>query len=155
MGVFEKAFDEFSTELPRLKREGIRIRFVGDRKRLVPHLMKKMQELEVATAGGTGTVALAVSYGGRPDIVQAARQLCAEGAEITEETIREHLWTSDIPDPDLIIRPGGERRLSNFLLWGSAYSELAFSDTLWPDFTPAELERHFADYTERERRHGV
>jgi undecaprenyl diphosphate synthase len=169
MGVFDEAFDALERELPRLVEGGVRVRFLGDRARFSPRLQGRMLAFEHATAGhhansaasgnggvvAQGTIALAVSYGGRADIAQAASALLRDGAPATEASLAEHLWTAGIPDPDLIIRPGGERRLSNFLTWQSAYSELAFSDTLWPDFSIEELEAAFADYAARERRHGA
>ncbi|MDE2173511.1 MAG: di-trans,poly-cis-decaprenylcistransferase [Patescibacteria group bacterium] len=157
MGVFTRAFDEFSSSLPHLLAAGIRIRFLGERTLFSPHLQTLMQNIEKDTErGASGTIALAVSYGGRADIVQAVNHFLKEapGKPFTEQDIGKMLWTADIPEPDLIIRPGGERRLSNFLTWQSVYSELAFTDTLWPDFTQEELEHIFADYALRDRRHG-
>jgi undecaprenyl diphosphate synthase len=115
-----------------------------------------MQTFEGKTAAGTeGTIAIAVSYGGRSDILQAVSALAGQGKkEITESDVTNALWTHGIPEPDLIIRTGGEKRLSNFLLWESAYAELAFTDTLWPDFSREELERIFTDFASRERRRG-
>jgi undecaprenyl diphosphate synthase len=156
MGIFERAFIEFKELLPRLKEHDIRITFIGERDRLSPRVRSLMEEIESATEGGTsGTIVLAISYGGKADILQAVNRLLKEGAkEIQSEDIDRTLWTADLPTLDLVIRPGGERRLSNFLTWQSAYSELIFTDTLWPDFTKRELETIFEEYEQRERRHG-
>ena len=115
-----------------------------------------MSGVEAKTASGKqGTIAIAISYGGRADILRAANKLIGQDIEVlTEENLSAASWLRGIPDPDLIIRTGGERRLSNFLTWQSVYSELAFTDTLWPDFSRAELEKIFADYASRDRRHG-
>jgi undecaprenyl diphosphate synthase len=156
MGIFERALEEFDTLFPKLEKEGIRIRFVGQRERLSTRLQELMEHIEEKTAAhSAGSIVLAISYGGRADIIQAANHLIEEGKEIiTEEDLSTHLWTAIVPDPDLIIRPGGEMRLSNFFTWPSAYSELAFTNTLWPDFSQEELERIFEDYASRERRRG-
>src|SRR3989344_1219147 len=156
MGIFERAFIEFKEILPRLRKDGIRINFIGERERLSPRLQSLMKEIEEATKeGGAGVGALAISYGGKADILQAVNRLIRENKTvISAEDIDRTLWTSKMPSLDLVIRPGGEKRLSNFLTWQSAYSELVFSDTLWPDFTLAELERIFGEYATRERRQG-
>jgi undecaprenyl diphosphate synthase len=113
-----------------------------------------MRDLEEKTAGRSGTLALAVSYGGRADLLSAVAALSREAVPASEESVSERLSTRGLPPLDLIIRPGGEKRLSNFLLWESAYAEIAFTDRLWPDFDEAELELIFADYAARERRRG-
>jgi undecaprenyl diphosphate synthase len=115
-----------------------------------------MSRLEELTAVGTeGTFAFALSYGGRTDLLQAVNTLIQKDLDsVTEEEVRGALWTHDIPQPDAIIRTGGDHRLSNFLLWESAYAELFFTNTLWPDFSRDELEEIFQSYTTRERRHG-
>jgi len=154
MGIFDAAFDELEEMLPQIKAADLGIRFIGQRDRLSKSLQGKIEELEKKTAECSGTLALAISYGGRADVVQAANALVQEGVPITEESLEKHLWTHNLPTVDLIIRPGGEHRLSNFLLWESAYSELSFTDTLWPDFGEEELESIFADFEKRERRHG-
>ena len=156
MGIFEQAFEEFKKIAERLQKHGLRMRFVGARERFSDKLQKLMQEIEESTAQGTGgTIAFAVSYGGRAEILQAVNQLIEDGQEtVTEELLGGKLWTAGIPDPDLIIRTSGEQRLSNFLTWQGVYSELAFTDTLWPDFTTGELEKIFEDYALRERRKG-
>ncbi len=154
MGIFERAFTEFEKELPQLLADGVRIRFVGERERFSVHLQELMHSLEEKTAEGAGTIAFAVSYGGHADILHAANAAAASGLPITQEAFEKHLWTAGIPEPDLIIRTGGEQRLSNFLSWQSAYSELYFYDVLWPEFTGEHLEEAFRDFSERERRGG-
>jgi undecaprenyl diphosphate synthase len=147
--AFEKWFDQFV-------QDGSKLRFIGDRGRLSESLQKLMQEAEERSAGGTkGTLAIALSYGGRPEILTAVNELLLEGREqVTEEELRAHMWTAGLADPDLIIRTGGEKRLSNFLLWQSAYSELFFTDTKWPAFTKEEFDSILEDYAARERRNG-
>ncbi|HVM59026.1 MAG TPA: polyprenyl diphosphate synthase [Candidatus Paceibacterota bacterium] len=156
MGIFERALAEFDRQLPKVHAAGIRIRFIGQRERFSPRLQELMNNIERLTADNpNGTVALAVSYGGHADIIDSVNEALAQGkTKLTEEDVTAHLSTRDLPELDLIIRPGGERRLSNFLIWQAAYSELAFTETLWPDFTLYELERIFADYAARERRRG-
>lgn len=139
----------------RLKKEGVRIFFVGDRARFPEDIQKGMVTLEDATKDSARiTLSIAVSYGGRTEIVAAACALAGEGKEITEERFAEKLWTAPMPDPDLIIRTGGEHRLSNFLPWQSVYSELFFIDTLWPDFSQKEFHAIIQEYQSRERRFG-
>jgi undecaprenyl diphosphate synthase len=156
LGIFERSFRKMEERLPKLIADGVRVRFVGQKRRFSAHLQELMQSFEDKTADGTeGTIAIAVSYGARADILEAVNSLIEKGAqEISENDLITALSTHDIPNPDLIIRTGGEKRLSNFLLFESAYAELAFTETLWPDFERAELERIFADFASRERRHG-
>ena len=150
------------SEIAELNRNGVRFRVVGDRSRLAVDTNSLIDEAELATAKNAGlTLTLALSYGGRQDIVQAARRLASETAAgrldptaIDEELFSRHLFTADIPDPDLLIRTSGEMRLSNFLLWQCAYAELAFLDVLWPDFTKQHLEQALNDFQGRERRWG-
>ena len=115
-----------------------------------------MYDVEKKTEGNTsGTVALALSYGGRPEIVNAVNALLKdEKKSVDEEDIKKHLWTAGMPDPDIIIRTGGERRLSNFLPWQSVYSELFFTDTYWPEFSKEEFLSILDTFSERERRRG-
>jgi undecaprenyl diphosphate synthase len=156
MGIFERSFAKIEERVSQLLADGARVRFIGQRERFSPELQALMRGLEEKTAQGSeGTIAIAVSYGARADIVRAVNALAAQGnAAITERDLQDTLSTRGIPEPDLIIRTGGDRRLSNFLLFESAYAELAFTDTLWPDFSRAELERIFVDFASRERRHG-
>jgi undecaprenyl diphosphate synthase len=153
MTLFERAFAE---DFAALERDGCRLRFIGDLGRLPEKLRALAAAMEQRTAGGTaGTLAVALSYGGRAEIVAAANKLIAEGkGPATEDSFRAALWSADLPNPDLIIRTGKEKRLSNFLTFQSAYSELFFEDEHWPDFTPAHLDRVFDEYAARERRRG-
>ncbi len=149
-------------ESQRLAENGIRIRFVGDRAAFHARLQREIAAAEALTASGDRMqLNIAANYGGRWDIAQAARNLCAavcEGAldldAVDESAVSARLATSGIPDPDLFIRTGGEHRISNFLLWQLAYTELYFTDVLWPDFQAADLEAAFADYASRQRRFG-
>ena len=129
--------------------------FVGRRDRAPDWLQQKMAELEAATAGETRlNLWIAFDYGGRAEIVEAARRIAESGAEVDEETFAQYLYAADMPDPDLVIRTSGELRVSNFLLWQSAYAEFVFVDTLWPDFGPDEFRRALEDYAQRRRRFG-
>jgi undecaprenyl diphosphate synthase len=156
IGIFEKAFKKIEDRLPQILEDGVRVRFIGERERFSTNLQLLMKNLEEKTsAGKEGTFAIAVSYGGRADIIQAVNTLIEKETEtVTEKDISTSLWTHEIPEPDLIIRTGGDQRLSNFLMWESAYAELFFTNTLWPDFSRDELERIFEDFSTRERRHG-
>jgi undecaprenyl diphosphate synthase len=159
MELFVEAMDR---EVDELLKNGIRLRFIGDLSKLRPNLRDAVAEAEARTAGNTRmTVYVAVSYGGRWDIVGATRRLAAaaaagaiEPAAIDEQAFARELALGDAPDPDLFIRTGGEQRISNFLLWNLAYSELYFCDCLWPDFDEAELERAFRHFSGRQRRFG-
>ncbi len=138
-----------------LAKEGIRVRFVGERERFSLDLQKVMNEAEeVSRRNVACTVWVCLSYGGRSEILQAARTLQETGADITEESFRAALWTADMPDPDLIIRTSGEKRLSGFLTWSGVYSELFFVDKHWPEFTHEDLDAVLVEYQERERRMG-
>jgi undecaprenyl diphosphate synthase len=140
-----------TAEAPELHRHDVRIRFIGRRKGVERELLEAITTAEAMTAENRLiTLFVALNYGGRAEIVDAARRF--EGD--SEEQFRRCMYAPDLRDPDLIIRTGGERRLSNFLLWQSAYSELVFSDELWPDFTRAALERALAEYGARRRRFG-
>ena len=142
-------------EVPRLLAHGVRLRVVGERAGLSAHVLAALQEAEARTAHNTALVFnVCFNYGGRWDIAHAAARLAARGEAITEISIDRELALSHVPDPDLLIRTGGEMRLSNFLLWQAAYSELYFSDKLWPDFDEAELDAAIAVYGRRERRFG-
>jgi undecaprenyl diphosphate synthase len=165
MGLFVEALDR---EVDELHRNGVRIRVIGDRTALSVRLQARIAEAEQQTAGNTGLkVQVAVSYGGRWDVVQAVRKLakqCTQGAlraeDITERDVSAALALgvledASLADPDLFIRTGGEKRISNFLLWNLAYTELYFTETLWPDFDRAEFEAALAYYAARERRFGL
>jgi undecaprenyl diphosphate synthase len=141
-------------EMTELGTEGVRTRFVGQRERFSPTLQAAMSELEKDTAANDSlTLWVCLSYGGRAEITAAAKAAAADGA-ITEESISRHLWTAGMPDPDLIIRTGGEQRLYNFLPWQSTYSELFFPDIFWPDFSVGTFNSILAEFASRERRHG-
>ena len=135
---------------------GVRFRVVGRRADLSPKIQKEIAALEESTKGGDFTLAVALSYGGRAEIIDAANAWRRENPTepLTEEGFRSYLYAPDIPDPDLIIRTSGELRTSNFLLWESAYSEYYFTDVLWPDFDRAEFDKALAAYSRRERRMG-
>lgn len=150
MELLSKGLSKIEEELQKIS-EKPRIRFIGDLSSFSPHLQKEMAAIEERTKTGKGTVVLALSYGGRDEIVRAAKTLTT----ISEESMNDALDTAGIPDPDMIIRTGGEKRLSNFLLWQAAYSELFFVDTLWPDFTKDALVSCIKEYNGRERRHGI
>ncbi len=142
--------------------ENIRVRFIGDVSRFPKELRKLIQEVEEASAEKTGMVLnLAMNYGGRSELVRAARLLACDvkagklrEEEIDEDALSGYLYTAGQPDPDLIIRPSGEERLSNFLLWQSAYAEFVYFDILWPDFRTQDLERAISIYSSRKRRFG-
>lgn len=157
VGHLMKLFRYFiEHEGKRLLAEEVRVRFVGDRARFSEDIQKGMERVESMTGKDFRiTLYLAVSYGGRAEILAAANALIFENAEIvSEEEFSKKLWSYPMPDPDLIIRTGGEQRLSGFLPWQSVYSELFFTETLWPDFSPMEFERIVADFHTRERRYG-
>lgn len=144
-------------EVPELHQNGIRLRFIGDVQRFSPALRNAMANAEKLTAKNTAMdLNIAVNYGGHWDITQAVNQLLAThpGQPISEEMLSRHLCLSDIPPPDLLIRTGGEQRISNFMLWQLAYTELYFSPVLWPDFKNAELTLALEEFALRERRFG-
>ena len=154
-GLMELLAMALAREVPRLQAEGVRIHFVGDRSRLSEKVRNGLAQAEAVTAGNTRLVLnVCFNYGGRWDIAQAAAKLAARGEAITEASLDRAMALSHVPDPDLVIRTGGEMRVSNFLLWQSAYSEFYFTDKLWPEFTPAALDKAIADYAKRERRFG-
>ena len=142
-------------ELKALHANGVRLRFIGDHRDFPQALREQMRAAEAHTAANTGLVLqVAVGYGGHWDIAHAAQRLCAAGRPITPEAIESELQTGELPLPDLLIRTGGERRLSNFMMWQLAYTELYFTDTLWPDFDEAQLLTAIDWYAGRERRFG-
>lgn len=142
--------------------ENIRVRFIGDVSAFSPELQKLIREVEEASAPKTGMVLnLAMNYGGRAELLRAAKAFAADvksgriGPEsLTEEGFSRYLYTAGQPDPDLIIRPSGEQRISNFLLWQSAYAEFVYFDILWPDFKPGDLDEAIRIYSSRQRRFG-
>ena len=149
-------------ETRELNTYGVRVRFIGDRTRLDSTLARLMTELENATAGNANMhLTIAINYGGRDEVARATKRLAQDVAngvlkpeDVDEETLPRYLDTYVLPDPDLVIRTSGEARISNFLLWQSAYSEYEFIDTLWPDFTRDEFEEVCTAYGGRERRYG-
>jgi undecaprenyl diphosphate synthase len=145
-------------ELPDLAKQGVRTRFIGRRDRAPRDLREQMAALEAETATNDRlSLWIAFDYGGRAEIVDAARRALADGvapADLDEEALAARLYAPDLPDPDLLIRTSGELRLSNFLLWQVAYAELVFVDTLWPDFGAADLRQALDDYATRRRRFG-
>jgi undecaprenyl diphosphate synthase len=142
-------------ELPDLARQGVRARFLGRRDRAPDELRTQMEGLEEETAHNDRlNLWIAFDYGGRAELIEAARRLVEAGVEPDEESLRANLYAPELPDPDLLIRTSGELRISNFLLWQLAYSELVFLDVLWPDFGSRELEDALAAYAQRRRRFG-
>jgi undecaprenyl diphosphate synthase len=150
-GLMAMFSQRIASETPELHEEGVRMRFIGRREGLAAQLVEQMAEAEALTAAnGQITLFVAFNYGGRAEILDAARRFTGS----SEEEFRQCLYAPEMHDPDLIIRTSGERRLSNYLLWQSAYSELIFRDELWPDFTRAALEQSLAEFSERRRRFG-
>lgn len=164
VGMLMKLFvDALQREVRTLDDNKVRLRFIGDRKSLAPALQKQVAEAEALTAGNEGLdLIIAVAYGGRWDIVTAARNLASSVmqeelgvSDIDDELFGRTLSLGTLPDVDLLVRTGGERRISNFLLWHLAYAELYFSDALWPDFDAPDLDKALAFYAERDRRFGL
>jgi undecaprenyl diphosphate synthase len=159
MRLFLEAIDQ---EIDELASQGVRVRFIGDRTGLAAELVSRIVAAEARTRTNERlTLCIALAYGGRWDLVQATRALAAqcqrgelESQAIDESQLASALALGDLPDPDLFIRTGGERRISNFLLWNLAYTELWFTDVLWPDFDERELDAAFNFYAGRERRYG-
>ncbi len=150
-GLMEMFSRRIVDETPELHEEGVRMRFIGRRDGVSPELVERMRSAEALTdANRRITLFVAFNYGGRAEILDAARRFHGT----TEEEFRDCLYAPEMHDPDLIIRTSGERRLSNYLLWQSAYSELVFRDELWPDFTREALEQSLAEFSERRRRFG-
>lgn len=150
-------------EIAELDRNGVCLRFIGNRERLSADIQKLITDAEEKTRGNAKiTMIVALSYGSRDEIVMAARDLAEQAVDgmldpsaIDEDAVGRHLWTAGVPDPDVVIRTSGEQRLSNFLLWQAAYAELIFTDTFWPDFSKEDLERAIEEYRRRERRYGA
>lgn len=155
-GLMELLALALGREVPQLSRDGVRIHVVGDRSGLSEKMRASLTQAEAETARNSRLVLnVCFNYGGRWDIAQAAAGLAARGEPITEASLDRAMALSHVPDPDLLIRTGGEQRISNFLLWQAAYAELYFSDCLWPDFDEAALDAAIADYARRERRFGM
>jgi undecaprenyl diphosphate synthase len=146
-----------------LHRNGARLKVIGDLGRLSPDILRLIKHTEAVTHENSRiTVTMALSYGGRAEIVAAVRKIAQKAASgnlaaelIDEECVSRHLFTAELPDPDLLIRTSGEQRISNFLLWQCAYSELVFTKTLWPDFAKRDLEQAIDEFCGRERRYGA
>jgi len=157
-GLMELAMVAMTRYLRKLHDDGVRIRIIGDRERVSERLRKGWDEAEALTAGNSRiTLNVAFNYGGRWDIVQACQKAMRDGldaAQLDEAALSSYMTMAYAPDPDLLIRTGGEVRLSNFLLWQSAYAELYFSDCLWPDFDASQLDQALSTFAQRERRFG-
>jgi undecaprenyl diphosphate synthase len=153
----------FKTDLARLEREGVRVRVIGRQEGLSRDLIKICREAEARTAQNDSLfLTIAFNYGGQADIADAARRFAEDVAagraspeQLTEERFARYLSTADLPPPDLIVRPSGEQRLSNFVLWEAAYAEFVFQDVLWPDYSPEHLKAAIAEYRTRDRRYGA
>lgn len=155
-GLMDLLSMALSREVPKLHQSGVRLHFPGDRAGLSARVVKELQAAEATTAANQRMVLnVCFNYGGRWDIAQAARRLAAEGREITEQSLCETTALAHVGDPDLLIRTGGEMRISNFLLWQCAYTEFVFTPCLWPAFDAAELDRALAEFAGRERRFGL
>lgn len=156
MQIFEKFLDE---DLDQFMKEGIRVRIIGEREKLSESLKKVIEIVERKTSQNSGIhLNLAVSYGGKWDIVQAAKKIMQEGIgpdKLTEEVFEKYLSTAGLPTPDLVIRAGGEKRLSNFVLWQAAYAELYFSSKMWPDFFEEDFNAALGEFADRQRRFGT
>ncbi|MDH5606401.1 MAG: isoprenyl transferase [Anaerolineae bacterium] len=156
MNIFDDVFDR---ELVELNRQGAQLRHIGRMEGIPPNMKRRIiQGVEATKDNDKFVLNVAFNYGGRDEIVYAIQQIVKDGIpedEITEELVSEYLFTKGIPDPDLVIRTSGEQRISNFLLWQSAYAEWVFPDTFWPDFGREELLDAIRDYAHRERRFGL
>ncbi|MEF8689154.1 UNVERIFIED_CONTAM: polyprenyl diphosphate synthase [Comamonas sp. A-3] len=154
-GLMSLLANALAKEVAQLSRDGVRLYFVGDRQGLSDKVREGLAEAERVTAHNTRLVLnVCFNYGGRWDIAQAAQKLVAQGLELTPENLDRAMALAHVPDPDLMIRTGGETRISNFLLWQAAYTELFFSNALWPDFDEAALDEAIAVFGGRERRFG-
>jgi undecaprenyl diphosphate synthase len=149
---------DYLKDAENFKDENIRVRFIGDLEPLADDIKALIEKNEKGSADATGlNLNIAINYGGRDEITKAVKNIVASGIladSITEDTISQNLYTAGMPDPDFIIRPSGEYRLSNYLIWQSAYAEYWFSDVLWPDFTPKHLEQAIEEFNKRNRRFG-
>ncbi|MBE6787153.1 MAG: isoprenyl transferase [Ruminococcaceae bacterium] len=149
---------DYLRDAENFKDENIRVRFLGNREPLADDIKELMLKNENESKNATGlNLNIAINYGGRDEITTAVREIVKSGVaveDITEELISQNLYTKDMPDPDFIIRPSGEYRLSNYLIWQSAYAEYWFSDVLWPDFSSKHLEKAIEDFNKRNRRFG-
>ena len=155
MEIFNETIDR---ELPDLAEQGVRTRFIGRRDRAPEQLQERMDDLELETADRDRLqLWIAFDYGGRAELADAARGMIEAGVqadEVSEDVFAVYLYAPDMPDPDLVIRTGGEQRISNFLIWQSAYAELVFDECLWPDFGPASFDAALLEFARRNRRFG-
>ena len=153
---------EYLIDSANFKGENIRLKFIGDLNRLAPDILELIEKAEKDSEDATGLqVNIALNYGGRDEIVHAVRDIAKnvlQGSfnteDITEQTVSDNLYTADMPDPDLVIRPSGEYRLSNYLIWQTAYAEFWFTDVLWPDFSKKDLDEAIISFSKRDRRFG-
>ncbi|WP_432202026.1 polyprenyl diphosphate synthase [Erythrobacter sp. W53] len=150
MGLLRKFI---KTDLEEFIANDVKLKIIGDYKAFAPDIVEMIEDALEKTSDGSRILAVALNYGAQQEIVRAAT-LAAEQGEISESALERHLYTSDMPPLDLLIRTSGEVRLSNFLLWQCAYAEMSFVDVLWPDFTPAHLQNALDDFAKRERRYG-
>lgn len=154
-GLMDLLVFALAKEVPTLNAQGVQLHFVGDRARLSGKVQAGLAQAELSTAGNRRLIFnVCFNYGGRWDIAQAAQKVASRGEEITEQSLDRAMALAHVPDPDLLIRTGGELRISNFVLWQAAYSELHFSDRLWPEFDEAALDEAIAVFCARERRFG-
>ena len=152
MGLLSHYIDECARGM---EEEQIHLRFIGNLEVFSPDLREKMEQIDKATAEKPFLLNVAINYGGREELVQACNRLIAEGkSSVTEEDICRAVYTAGCPDPDLIVRTGGDLRTSNFLLWQSAYAEYYFTDVLWPDFSPKDVDQAISAFYARKRRYG-
>ena len=162
MAGFKRLLGRYLQEaLEDMEKNRVCFRFFGDLSKLSPQLQKLCADAERRSSDYDVQVNFCLNYGGRDEIVQASRAFAADVAagkyrpeDLSEELLSKYLYSADVPDPELIIRPSGEKRISNFLLWQSAYSEYVFMNVLWPDFSPADLDAAIAEYHQRNRRFG-
>lgn len=157
MNLFQTVFADAEKQLNDDSAQKVRFRFVGRRADFSDELQTRITELEAKSetfAEVDTTIWVALSYGGRAEIIAGVNQAIAAGEPVTEATFNQYLWTAQLPDPDIIIRTSGEQRISNFLTWKSVYSEFFFTNTLWPDFTVTELDSILHSYQDRQRRKG-
>jgi undecaprenyl diphosphate synthase len=158
VGLFGLLESAIRSETDELREQGVQVRLLGRLDELPPDTRASIESALAATAGGSRMIlSIAFNYAGRTELVDAVREIVRSGVApeaVDEATVSAALYTAGLPDPDLVIRTGGEERLSNFLIWQSAYAELMTSDTLWPDFGPADLDQALAEYASRTRRFG-
>ena len=152
MDLIDEYLDEFVKQICDYD---VRLKFIGDMSALSPKLQEKIKNVEALSLNNTCRLCVALNYGGRDEIVHACNELISQGVQqITEQDICDHLYTANIPDPDLIVRTGGEMRLSNFLLWQAAYSEFYSTEKLWPDMKPEDVDQAILSFSQRSRRFG-